>query len=155
MAYLARSEYNLGQSIIFNIYLTNNHPYKVKVTLPRAHLTHYQVSMNHMGSVVEIKEIEDVNQTVIIDQYTDHYLAIFTYGPQRRIGRFEIHVGYEKLQIIIYVKINETSPTDVSVNSTGALSFLDDNNDAINSDIREWVTGVLYHKKKDNRIIHV
>ncbi len=140
-------EYNLGQSIIFNVYLTNNHPYKVKVTLPE-HLTHYQVPVNHMGSVVcGIKEIEGGNQTVIIESYTDQYLLTLSYGPQRRIGNFEIHIGCERLEKVIYVNITEP-PTGVSVNSTGVSSFSDDIDGLNNSDIGEWVTGVLYHKNK-------
>jgi hypothetical protein len=128
-------EYDLGQSIIFNVYLTNNHPNRVKVPLPE-HLTYYQVRLNHMGSVVcGLKEIEEGNQTVIIEPYTDHYLATFTYGPQRRIGQFELHIECENLEIIRYVKINEDSLTGVSVNSTGISLFLDTSDDPDNPTI--------------------
>ncbi|TFH15110.1 hypothetical protein E4H04_08995 [Candidatus Bathyarchaeota archaeon] len=103
-------EYNLGQSIMFNVYLTNNHPYKVQVTLPE-YLTHYQVSVNWIKSVAgAIKLIEAGNQTVIIEPYTDQYLATLTYGPQRRTGIFELHIECEELSKILIVNVTDTFP---------------------------------------------
>lgn len=100
-----QAEYKLGQMITFNAYLRNNHPYKVQVTLPD-NLTFYQVPLNHRGSiVVGWREVEDKNQAIIIEPYNEHYLTTLIYGPQRRVGCFELHIGYQGLDETIVVNI--------------------------------------------------
>ena len=125
-----QSEYKIGENTVYNVYLTNNHPYKVKVTLP-AHLIHYQVPINWMGSVVSaLKQVEEGNKTVTIDPYSDYYLT--TLGmPQLRTGRFEIHIEYEKLEKVIYVNITDAREYDeiivFEVNSTKLTPIKQDN----------------------------
>jgi hypothetical protein len=106
-----QSDYEVGQVIIFNVYLTNNHPYKVRVTLPDQ-LSNYQAPVNWMGSVSSaLKQIEDRNKTIILDPYSDYYLATLG-GTQLRTGRFEIHIRCEELEKVIYVNITDTSIPD-------------------------------------------
>ena len=100
-----QAEYKLGQMIAFNAYLRNNHPYKVQVTLP-VNITFYQVPLNHRGSIVTgLREVEDKNQAVIVEPYSEHYLTTLIYGPQRRVGLFELHFRCLELDKTIVVNI--------------------------------------------------
>ena len=105
-----QSEYNVGQIIRFNVYLANEHPYKVQVTLPD-HLIHYQVPVNHNWSIIAgFKELENMNQTITIEPYTEQYLATMSYGPQMRTGIFELHIEYEELSKILIVNVTDKFP---------------------------------------------
>ncbi len=113
-----KTEYKTGETAIINVYLTNNHPYKIQVTLPD-HLTHNQVFLNHMGpEVVGIALIEDRNQTIIIEPYSAYYLATLT-RPQRRVGYYRVQVGLENLHqsIIINVTGSQTDPPTLNTTS--------------------------------------
>lgn len=115
-----KTEYTLGETAIINVYLTNNHPYKVQVTLPD-YITHNQVTINWiMGEVVGITPIEERNQTITIDPYTDHYLTTFTH-QQRRTGLYKIQVGCERLHQTLI--INVTSPNATTHYYTEGLEF--------------------------------
>ena len=124
-------EYKVGENITFSTYLTNNHPYKVKVTLPE-YLTHCQTFTPNFGVVVGMNHLEEGNQSIIIEPYTDYYLATFSY-PQRRVGDFEIQIGCERLEKHIYFKVTD-SPTGVSIPS-GVSLFVDSSTDVNNPTI--------------------
>lgn len=115
-----KTDYIVGETSIVNVYLTNNHPYKVQVTLPD-YIIHNQVTINWiMSEAVGIKPIEDRNQTIIINPYSDHYLATLNY-TQRRTGLFKIQVGCERLHQIHI--INVTSPDSSTHYYTEGLEF--------------------------------
>lgn len=124
-------EYKVGDTITFNAYLTNDNPYKVKVTLPEF-LTHCQAFVPNFGVAVGMKQIENGNQPIIIEPYTDYYLATFSYH-QRRVGKFEIQIGCERLEKHIYFNVTD-SPTGVSIPS-GVSLFLDSSTDVNNPTI--------------------
>jgi len=113
-----KTEYTIGETAIINVYLTNNHPYKIQVTLPD-HLIQNQVFVNHIGpEVVGLALIEDRNQTITINPYTDHYLATLT-RPQNRVGYYRVQVGLETLHqnIIISVTGAQTEPSTQNTTS--------------------------------------
>ncbi|MCW4014137.1 MAG: hypothetical protein NWF07_14280 [Candidatus Bathyarchaeota archaeon] len=116
----SKTDYTVGESAIVNIYLTNNHPYKVQVTIPN-NITHNQVTVNHFGSeVVGITPVNGRDQTIIIESYDSHYLTTLNY-TQRRTGRFKIQVRCDNLNQILI--LNVTSP-DSSINYyTEGLKF--------------------------------
>ena len=105
--------YKIGQNVLFNAYLTNNHPYRVKVTLPD-HLSYNQMPVDwQWGVAMALQPIIDRNQTVIINSESNYYLATISI-PQMRVGSFKISVGCDKLvkTLIVNVTLTEYSVPD-------------------------------------------